>query len=142
MKTRITNILPGLIAVMILCIAVWGCRGSQDQLGAADRAISDIHSNYNNDKFEELAEQRDQKMKDTETADDYIATLRSVKARYGAVKSSAYISSKSSDLGEKLNVVRETTFEKGTAQERFLFKMQGDQAVLLGYVISAKDLLK
>src|SRR5258708_4586446 len=117
-KMKNVNI-NSLAVLVVLCAVVIGCQAFKDGNAAADRAIEDFHWKYNHDRFAELADERNQKMKDNVSAEAFIDFLSENKAKYGSYKSSAVVSTKQDELGSKITVERKTTFEKGTATEKF-----------------------
>ena len=125
---------------MLLPLA--GCSGSAS-VSLAEEQIPRFHQSLDAAKFQEIYAAASEELKKASSEKDFVALLEAVHRKLGAAKSSekqnwnvgVYTS------GTSVSLTYKTVYTEGDATEKFVYRIKGDQALLLGYHISSNALI-
>ncbi len=104
----------------------------------AESAITHLHEQFNNGKFDEIWNEAQSKFHDTLTIVKFKNYLLDVQKKLGKVKSSGQVSKREINRfswTRKIEIVQRTVFEKGEGIETFAFEFINNKALLIGYAI-------
>ncbi len=139
MKNR-TTCITGFAALLLV---VLGCGAIQDGKPAAESAIVEFHSRLNEEKYKEIYETSHQQLKDVSSEEDMTKLLSAVRSKLGQV-----IGSKTQtwnvgnfNLTTTVRMIQNTQFERGKADETFIFVIEEKKALLQTYNINSMDLI-
>lgn len=132
-----------LFLVLSVALLASGCGGMFKGKKAAEQSVANFHALYDDGKFAEIYSAADAKFKGTTTEKEFREFLTAVHRKLGKVTqtSEAGFNIRTFNLTTTVVLTQTTTFEQGTGSEIFTFKMDGDEAVLVGYNINSKDLI-
>ena len=110
---------------------------------AAEESVAVFHRLYNEGKLKEIFDSSHAKLKAATPEKDFLDFLGAVQRKLGKMTKTANAGFNVGTFNFTTTVVltQNTTFEQGTAAEVFTFEMNGDQAVLVAYNISSKELI-
>ena len=131
--------LVGLVAlVAILC----GCSMSADT-ELAEQAVQKFHEQLNVGRFDAIYAESAGELKRATTQQDFIAILDAVHRKLGNTKVSDKTASTVNyqTSGSFVTLRYQTTFDGGSAQEQFVFRLQDHAAALVGYNINSPALV-
>ena len=108
---------------------------------AAEGEVERFHRLWNADEFKAVYDDAHEKLRKSQTAEEYVAKLEQVKGNYGAFKSTKKRrSGVSSDKNE--NIIKlsyDSTYERGSAVEVFAYRMTTYRALLYSYDIMSPE---
>ena len=119
-----------------LCLLVLGSCGLRQSRIRAEQAVREFHALLNRGQYDVIYNDSDSRLKSAWTRADFSAYLGNIHSRLGmagAPTTRGYEVNASTGSGTEVALSVETRFDHGTAQERFVWRIQGDQAVLLDY---------
>jgi len=128
---------------LVISMSLVGCQGFVNGKAYSETAIAQFHEHYNQSKFEEIWKGADPRFRDAGKRETYDQFMAKVRGKLGQVV-------KSSESGfniQQLNmeticyITEATTFENGEGVEQFSFKINGNQALLVGYNVNSNDLI-
>jgi hypothetical protein len=130
-------------AALALILAVSGC-GLKKDTKAAETEVDRFHKHWNADEFKAVYDEAHANFRNSQTADEIIATLQRVKRNYGAFKSAVRRSwGFSTDNGvTDVKLKYDSAYENGSAVEAFVYRMSGDKALLVSYDIMSPETAK
>ena len=131
--------LIGLVAlVCILC----GCSMSEDT-AVAEQAVPKFHEQLDAGRFAAIYDDSADELKKATTQQDFVAFLDAVHRKLGNTKSSGKTgwNVNYQTSGRFVTLGYKTTFDGGSAQEQFVFRLQDKAAVLVGYHINSTALI-
>jgi len=136
-RTR-TALLVAAAALCSLLLASCGLRGSRLR---AEQAVTEFHQRFKREQYDVIYERSDSSLKKTWTRADFAAYLGDIHSRLGnagkAVARGFQVNA-STGQGIEVALAMETEFEHGTAEERFVWRIEDSRAVLLGYQADVK----
>ncbi len=128
--------LPGRIAVLLLCCVLLASCGFRKSRSLAEQGVTEFHRLFNREQYEAIYDQSDDSMKKSISRQDFVSYLRDIHSRLGNTRkttTSGFAVNASPGQAANVELVQETEFDQGAAQERFLWLVKGGRAVLLGY---------
>ena len=131
---RVSRALP--VSLAALCVLLLVSCGLRESKIRAEQAVKDFHALLNKGQYDVIYNASDARLKKTWTQTDFAAYLGNIHSRLGVAGQSAtrgYEVNASTGSGTEVVLSVETRFDYGTAQERFAWRIEGDQAVLLDY---------
>ncbi len=134
-----SRLLTGLVAlVCILC----GCSMSADT-AVAEQAVPKFHEQLDAGRFDAIYNDSADELKKATTQQDFVAFLDAVHRKLGNAKASDKTSWNVNyqTSGSFVTLGYKTTFDGGSAQEQFVFRLQDKAAVLVGYHINSTALI-
>ncbi|MFL6856701.1 MAG: hypothetical protein ACJ8EB_02200 [Allosphingosinicella sp.] len=108
-------------------------------LAAADAAVAGFHADLDRGAFAQIYNAASPEMKAVTNGPDLVRLLALVHARLGAFKRGARIGWNDSRTtsGHFVNLNYRAAYEKGAAEESFVFRLDGGRAALAGYHIDS-----
>ena len=130
----------GPMTAAILCLA--GCSGQQST-AAGESALADFHKRLNAGHIEAIYSDSSTEMKGSTTDRRLTALLEAVHRKLGLFKSgsSAGWNHNYTLNGEFLAIVYNADYERGKAQESFVYHIVGGSAKLAGYHVNSDALI-
>lgn len=131
-----------LYATLFGCIALAACSPSAD-IKAADAAISAFHSDLNAGNFDKIYNAGSSDLKAAATKEKFIKILSAVHSKLGTYKigQSAGWNDNATTGGHFVTINYQADYEKGAATENFVYRVQGDQPLLVAYHVNSDALL-
>lgn len=119
-----------------------GCAGFKAASDAAERAVGEIHAQYNEGKFVDIQKAVHAKFPLGRSEENLPELMQKMKTKLGKVTgtSNAGVNIKTVNSTTTVTRQQKTKFERGTANETFTFQMEGDKALLTGYQIESAQL--
>jgi hypothetical protein len=132
-----------LLLLVSVAILTGGCGGMFKGKKAAEEGVAVFHQRYNEGKLKEIFDASHAKLKAATPEQEFLDFLGAVQRKLGKVTKTANAGFNVGTFNFTTTVVltQNTTFEQGSAAEVFTFEMNGDQAVLVAYNISSKELI-
>jgi hypothetical protein len=124
------------MASAALCVLLLASCGLRQSRLRAEQAVREFHALLNKGQYDAIYNDSDAALKKAWTRADFTAYLASIHSRLGMAGTSAtrgYQVNASTTSGTEVALSVETRFDDGTAQERFVWRIEGDRAVLLDY---------
>lgn len=134
-----SRLLTGLVALVgILC----GCSMSADT-AVAERAVPKFHDQLDAGRFDAIYADSADELKKATTQQDFVAFLDAVHRKLGNTKASNKTgwNVNYQTSGSFVTLGYKTTFDGGSAQEQFVFRLQDETAALVGYHINSTALI-
>ncbi|MGB7207340.1 MAG: DUF4019 domain-containing protein [Pyrinomonadaceae bacterium] len=133
-----------LVLMVVLCFTAVACQHPDTGKATADAAIAQFHALLDEERYAEIYAASHQRMKEAATEEGLTKTLQSVHIKLGKVKETVTQSFNEGNYNLKggVNVFQRTTFERGKATERFVWAIDGQNAVLIGYRVDTMELDK
>ena len=109
---------------------------------AAEQGVIAVHASFNASDFAGIYDRSDTVMKNMAPRDQFLKLMALFSERLGDYRSGKTIgwNDNYGTAGHMVTLTRSATFEKGEAQEQFLFRISDKQATLVGYHVNS-DLL-
>jgi len=126
----------GRIALLLLCSILLASCGLRKSRSLAEQGVREFHRLYDREKYEAIYDQSDDSMKKSMSRQDFVSYLRNLHSRLGTTRrtsTSGFSVNASPGQGASVELIMETEFDWGAAQERFLWLVEGGKAVLLAY---------
>ena len=119
-----------------------GCSMKAD-MDAGGKAIDAFHRTLDAGQFQQIWTESAPDMKSATTPDRLNALLDAVHRKLGRFKSGSQVgfNDNVSPAGHMLTVNYQAQYEKGTAGEQFVFRIDGGRALLAGYHINSDALI-
>ena len=132
-----------LLLLTAWALALVGC-GIAESVGAAEKAVVVFHEQYNAGSFGEMYDAGSDDLRATETRDDFMTTMASLRTKLGSMGESRRtgFNARVGSDGTFVEVEHVTEFENGTGTEEFTWEISGGRARLLGYSVDARALLR
>lgn len=129
-------------AVLIATVSLAGCSPGTD-VPAAERAIVEFHSDLNAANFQKIYDSGDADLKAATTKDTFGKILNAVHSKLGLFKTgkSADWNDNATTGGHFVTINYQAAYQKGSAVENFVYRMDGNRAALVGYHINSDALL-
>jgi Protein of unknown function (DUF4019) len=123
-------------------LALIACSGSA-QMATAEKAVSKFHEMLDSEQFAQIYEMSSDEFKKVSTQSDFVALLSAIHRKLGNTKSAQNQSWNISYLpaGTFITLTYKTAYSRGEGAEQFMFHVQGDSAVLVGYHINSNALI-
>lgn len=129
-------VVVGLALVLSAC----GLKEAYDNSGAA---VATFHRGLDQEKYQAIWAGSSAAMKQSGTLAEFTKFLTVVHTKMGKVKSTKQIDLNVNSVNSTTTVqaVMETEFEKGKAQETFIFLQEGERLILQSYNINSPTLV-
>lgn len=131
-KTKLLILLIVVVALQLSC----GVKRGQE---AAERAVKKFHDQLNAGQFREIYAQSDDAFKKAATEADAVALFDAVHRKLGTVQQAKLTSGhvNSGTSGTVVTLGYDVDFSEGKGVEQFVFRLNGDQALLLNYNVNS-----
>ncbi|MGZ3183055.1 MAG: DUF4019 domain-containing protein [Telluria sp.] len=134
--------MPRLIATSIAVFALVGCSSSEDAK-LAETAVQQFHQKLDAGQFEAIYAAAGAELKDQTTLKDFTALLEAIHRKLGNLKSAEakgwnvnYNTS-----GAYVTLTYASVFNEGGAGEQFVYRIDRNEARLIGYHINSAALI-
>ncbi len=136
-------ILSLVLPLFVLMLAALGCQTLTNGMPAAEKGVVTFHALMDDEKFSEIYDTSDERMKQSGPKEEIVEFLTAVRRKLGKVKSSTTENwqVQNYNMTSSIVLVQATEFENGKGNETFTFVIDGDSAKLSGYHISSNDML-
>lgn len=133
-----------LVAALVLAVLCGGCKDMLKGHEEGRKGVDEFHKLYNGEKYAEIFASADPGFGKAITLPDFKKFLESVQRKLGKAKSSTEDGWRVNSLNGKTYITlgEKTEFEKGEAEERFVFIMHDGQALLYNYNINSRVFLE
>lgn len=124
------------IAALLLCSLLAASCGLRTSRLLAEAGVKEFHALLDREQYETIYEQGDDSLRKSTSKADFVAYLQGIHSRLGNTKKttpSGFSVDASPGQGAQVALAMETEFDRGVAQERFLWRVRGGRAVLLDY---------
>ena len=127
-----------LILSCYVFLTLQGCSASQD-MDKAEAAVEHFHQQLDAGQAEAIYQATAQEFKQTGSEASLVAFFQGVHDKLGNYKSGRKVNWKVNygTSGEMLVLDYQSEFENGVAGENFVFRIDGDTPVLLGYHVNS-----
>ena len=130
-------------AAAMLAMSLAGC-GVQESIKNADAEVARFHSALDAGQWQSLYAAADPDMRKATTAVQFNQMLSAVHRKLGKVRESKQVgwNANASTDGSFITVTMQTTFERGSGTEQFVYrKGSGDRLLLVGYNIQSREMM-
>ena len=129
----------GLVA---LVFSMCGCSMSKDA-AVAEQAVPRFHEQFDTGRFDTIYAGAGDDLKSATTQQEFVALLEAVHRKLGNTKTAdkTAFTVNYNMSGSSVTLDYKTTFDGGDAQEQFVFRIQDDSALLIGYNINSTALV-
>ena len=128
-----------IIIAAVLFFLVVGCGSMMKGQKLAESEIEKFHARYNAKQYSEIYSQSDDGFKKSVTESQFIEMLEKVDRKLGAVKNSSSNGWKvnTTTNGTFATITCEVEFATGKGTEEFMFRLDGDKALLFNYEVGS-----
>jgi len=132
-----------LLLAMAVCIGLAGCSSKED-IAKAEAAVDQFHKELNASEFDKIYDESSDGMKANASQEKLTKLLSAVHRKLGAFQSGKSTGWKvtAGTSGTIVTLGYTTTYERGEANETFIFKVVADKALLQGYNVNSNDLIE
>lgn len=129
-------------ATFIGCVSLAACSPGADTKVAED-AISSFHADLNTGNFDKIYDRAGSDLKAAATKDKFTKILNAVHSKLGMYKGgkSDGWNDNVTTGGHFVTISYQASYEKGAAAENFVYRVEGNRALLSGYHVSSDALL-
>ena len=130
------------LLAFIACAALTGCSPSSD-VPAAEDGIAAFHSDLNAGNFDRLYNGSGAELKAATSKEMFAKILNAVHSKLGLFRNGKSVgwNDNATTGGRYVTINYEAAYEKGSAQENFVYSIDGKQAALVGYHVNSEALL-
>jgi hypothetical protein len=130
------------VLIALTALSVSACNPVADTK-AAEQGVVTFHDQLNSSQFDQIYTSTGPEFKAVSTREDFTKLLAAVHRKLGNFQSgkTANWNDNATTGGHFLTLQRTAQFERGPAQEEFVFKVEGQKAVLIGYHIASNTLI-
>jgi hypothetical protein len=124
------------LALLLLCCILLASCGFRRSRMLAEQGVNEFHALLDRGQYETIYSQSGDPLKKSMSRSDFVSYLQDIHSRLGNTRKTARSGfSVNATPGEGAHVAlsMETEFDRGVAQERFLWLVTGGHAVLLDY---------
>jgi len=128
----------GLAALM----ALGGCSASED-VASAERGIATFHEKLNSGHLDAIYDEAGPEMKKAAARSDLILLLSAVQRKLGHFKSGkvATWNDNATTNGHFVTLNYSAQYDRGVADENFVYRLDGQNALLVGYHVQSTAFL-
>jgi hypothetical protein len=129
--------------VALLCVLPLVSCGFRQSRIHAEQGVREFHALLDKEKYEAIYDASDDSLKKAWTRADFTAYLKEIHSQLGNARktvSHGFQINASTTQGTEVALAMDTSFDFGTAQERFVWRLEGNRAVLLDYRAEIKPL--
>jgi hypothetical protein len=126
-------------AVLLLFVSATSCNSAKNQ-GLAEQAVSRFHSQLDAEQYRSIYEQSDEAFRHASSEVDFVALSQKIHDKLGRVRHSDLQGSQVSWIagqGKIVTLFYITQFAEGRAEEKFVWHLSNDHALLVGYFVNS-----
>jgi uncharacterized protein DUF4019 len=124
------------LALLFLCCILLASCGFRRSRILAEQGVKEFHLLLDRGQYETIYSQSGDSLKKSMSRSDFVSYLQDIHTRLGNTRKTApsgFSVNASPGEGAQVALAMETEFDRGVAQERFLWLVTGGHAVLLDY---------
>jgi len=124
------------VAAALLCCLLLASCGFRASRTRAEKAVKEFHALLDGARYDLIYDRSDDSLKKSWTRTDFIAYLSDIHSRLGRsgkVNTRGFQVNAIAGQAVEVALAMETEFERGMAEERFVWRIEGDRAVLVDY---------
>ncbi|MGO9409497.1 MAG: hypothetical protein ACLQCB_01955 [Spirochaetia bacterium] len=124
------------VALVALCALLLASCGLRQSRIRAEQGVKEFHALLNKEQYDAIYDKGGDALKKAWTRSDFKVYLADIHSQLGMARkavSRGFQASESTGQGTEVGLEMETTFDHGIADERFLWRLEGDTPVLLDY---------
>jgi hypothetical protein len=127
---------------LMACANLAGCSTGSD-VPAAERGIRAFHAELNAGKFEQIYDDSGPELKSMTSKDKFLKILTAVHSKLGAYRTGQALgwNDNVTTSGHFVSVRLKATYQKGSAEEAFGYRVDGDRTTLVGYHVNSDAFL-
>ena len=127
---------------ILVAPALAGCSAAADTK-AAESGVVSFHRAMNAGQYANIYEASAPEMKSAASRDDFVKFMTGLQGKLGAFKSGKTTgwNVNVGTGGHMVTLTREAQFERGPGTEQFVFRVQDNRAVLVGYHVNSNLLV-
>ncbi len=131
------------ILLISACLMLAGCGNMTKGKSLAEAQVAIFHEHYNNQEFTDMVDSAHPDMLKASSAEDLTDLYTAIRKKMGKTTGTKTVNwnIRTFNAATTVVLVQDTTFEEGKGQETFTFKIQKENAFLLGYNINSRDLI-
>jgi len=137
------NYLSRYVAPIVAVATLAGC-GVKESIGDASAEVGAFHAALDAGKVEQIWAAADPQLRAATPHDKFVPFLNAVQRKLGKVKQSKQLgwNANATTGGTFVTLTMETTFERGTGTEQFVYhKVAEHDLKLVGYNIQSQDMM-
>ena len=135
----------GIPLLVLAVFGIWHCgRAVTADVALAESAVGQFHEDFNANGFERIYMGATNEFRKDISKSDWIALLSAVQRKLGNVVHSqreTQWSVNSDSGGTFVRISYQTDFTSSRGQERFVWKIENQQARLFNYTVNSRDLI-
>jgi HAMP domain-containing protein len=130
-------------AALLLLVGLSGCGAMMRGKEQAERAVAEFRRQVDQGRFQDIYNASGPELKQTATEGEFTRMLGMVRDRLGAVRSTEEQgwNVNVANGGTVVNLTYQTQFAAGPATEQFIYRIEGERAVLIGYHVNSNALI-
>lgn len=122
-------------ALLLCCLLLSSC-GFRKSRMLAEQAVRQFHERLDSGQYAAIYDQADQSLKDSRQKAEFTASLRNLHQKLGMsgkTSVSGFQLMTVSGQGSGVELVMQTEFDRGVAEERFVWRLKDGRAALSAY---------
>jgi hypothetical protein len=142
-KTSILSAGFTVSVILGLCFFLGSCSSTGNKQ-IAQEAVTQFHSQLDAEQYHTIYAGSDEKLRHASSESDFVALLEAVHRKLGKVQQANLQSFQVgwfAGQGQVVTLVYNTRFVDSTAAEKFVWHINGDQPLLVGYFINSNALI-
>jgi Protein of unknown function (DUF4019) len=132
-------------SAIILTLLLWRCGTSLYRASlASDAARAEFHKRLNSEQYHEIYAQADRQFRNSASEEDITSFLRGVHEKLGNAGDAKRqnIVVKTTPGGTYATVIYETKFTSGSGTETYVWRLDGERLLLVGYNLQSRDFFR
>jgi hypothetical protein len=124
-----------------LCVLLLASCGFREAREHAEEGVKEFHALMNKGQYDAIYDASDSQLKKSWSRTDFAAYLGDIHSRLGMAGRSVtqgFQVNASTAMGTEVALAVQTEFDHGMAQERFVWHIEGERAVLVDYKADVK----
>jgi Protein of unknown function (DUF4019) len=138
-----SNVRLCLIAIFVPCLVLGSCSSASNKQ-IADQAVTEFHRQLDSEQYHAIYTGSDEKLRQAFSEADFVALLEAVHRKLGTVQRANLQSFQVgwfAGQGQVVTLVYNTRFVNSNADEKFVWHINGDHPLLVGYFINSNALI-
>lgn len=138
--TAAKNILP---VTLVLALLLLSC-GSVKDTRTAEKGVEQFHSQLDSEQYAAIYEAAGHGLRGATTEEDFVRLLQMIRQKLGRIQQSQLQNFQvgwSTGVGKTITLEYDTTFAGGAGTEDFVWHLDGNHPVLLGYHVTSNALI-
>lgn len=127
---------------IVLAVALASC-GVKESIAGSEQGVTIFHQNLDAQDYRAIWQSTSTEFRKVSKREDFDRLLEAITRKLGKVKSTEQVTwhANSGTGGSTVQLVYQTQFERGDAQETFIFLRDGDRLRLQGYNIASQAMM-